>query len=205
MANTAARLARYHETEPSRVRAGTRGSNDLYCLATLKRLTQRAEIAINATSNRGVTYVCVDSISKVHWCCAPGQLHNFTPRGEHIDLIREEIHFYVFNKLERVVRALAHFHQALNPAVHSRLVDARSAGRLVFIHPVGRNTIVGNVFHFLGTNLDFDIYVHTEKSGVQRLVTIGLGHSNIVFKPARHWLIKAVNSAKNPVTVVFGI
>ena len=70
---------------------------------------------------------------------------------------------------------------------------------------MGSNTVVGDVLHFLGADLDFNVHMHAEQRGVQRLVTVGLGHGNVIFEPARQRLVQAVYGAQNTVAVVFGI
>src|SRR5690554_4779847 len=109
----------------------------------------------------------MDGIGKIYRGSPSGQLHDLTPWSKHIDFIWEEIHLYVLNKLQRVIGTLTHLHQAFHPAIHSRLVNAGYAGRLVFVHPVSGNTVVGNVLHFLSADLDFDIHMHAEESGMQ--------------------------------------
>ena len=70
---------------------------------------------------------------------------------------------------------------------------------------MGRNTVVGDVLHFLGADLDFNIHMHAEQSGVQGLIAIGLGHGNVVLETARQRLVEAVYGAEDAIAVVLGV
>ena len=205
MADAAAGLAGYHKAEPGRIGPGARCSNDFYRLAALQRLAQRGQVAVNTTGHRGVADVGMNGVGEIHRRCPAGQFHNPAFGSEHVDFVREQVDLHVFDELHGVVGPLAHFHQPFHPAVHTGLVDVGNAGFLVLVHPVGSNTIVGDVLHFLGTDLDFNVHMHAEQGGVQRLVTIGLGHGNVVFEAPRQWLVQAVNGTQNAVTVVFRV
>ena len=147
----------------------------------------------------------MDGVGEVHRRCPAGQLHDAAFGREHVDFIREQIHFHVFDELHGVIGPLPHFHQPLHPAVHPRLIHAGHAAGLVLVHPVSRDTVVGDVLHLLRPDLDLDVHMHTEQGGVKRLIAIGLGHGNIVLEPARQRLVQAVNGAKDSVAVIFGV
>src|SRR5690554_441858 len=205
VADAAAGLAGYHKAEPGWIGPGARCSNDLYRLAALQGLAQGRQVAVNTTGHRGVANVGMDGVGEIHRRCPAGQLHNPALGSKHVDFVREQVDLHVFDELHGVVGPLAHFHQPFHPAVHTGLVDAGNAGFLVLVHPVGSNTIVGDVLHFLGTDLDFNVHMHAEQRRVQRLVAVRLGHGYVVFETARQGLVQAVYGAQDPVTVVFRI
>ena len=74
------------------------------------------------------------------------------------------------------------------------------------VQKVRRDTGVGHFVHLFGANLHLDGHpVHTHQNGVQRLIAIGLGDGNIIFKLTGHRLVLVVNHPQRPVTGVYAI
>ncbi len=205
MPDTAPGLAGHHETEPGRVGAGAGRSDDFHGLATLQRLAEGTQVAVDSTGYGGVADVRVDGIGKVHRRRPAWQLHDAAFRGENVYLVREQVYLYMLDKLHRVIGPFPHFHQPLHPAVDPVLVGAGHAAGFILVHPVRRNPVIGDMLHLLGTDLDLDIHVHPEQSGVDGLVAIGLGHGYVILEAARKGFVEAVYGTKDPVAVVFGI
>ena len=68
---------------------------------------------------------------------------------------------------------------------------------------MGGDAVFGDVMHFPGANLDFNgLPPRPDNRRVQRLVVIGLGHSDIVFEAVRQGLPQAVDDAQNTVAVL---
>src|SRR3546814_669562 len=66
-----------------------------------------------------------------------------------------------------------------------------------FVRPVRGDAVVGHLFHFTGTDLDFDRYaVHAEQRGVQRLVAVGLGDRDVVLETPWQWFVQIMYSAQ---------
>jgi len=144
----------------------------------------------------------VDGVSKVNRRGTARKLKDLAFGSENINFVREQIDFYMFDKLQRVVCALAHLDKPLNPAIDPTLADLNGGGIIVLIEPVRCNPVVGDLLHFLGADLNLDIHVHAEQGGMQRLVAVRLGHRNVIFEAARQGLIEAVHSAQNAITIV---
>ena len=51
-----------------------------------------------------------------------------------------------------------------------------------FVDPVRSYTVISQLLHIFGSYLNFNIDMHTKQRRMQRLVTIRLGHRNIIFK-----------------------
>ncbi len=147
----------------------------------------------------------MDGIGGIHRGCPPGQLHNVALGRENVNLIREQIHLYAFNKFQGIAGPLLHFQQPLNPFPRPGM---GCVGGPLFrlVKPVGRYAIVGHVLHFPGANLYFNWHaVHAFQDGVKRLVAIGLGDRNVVGELSRHRFVQAVDYAQNAITVVYGV
>jgi len=67
---------------------------------------------------------------------------------------------------------------------------------------VRRDTILGDLVHLLGADLDFQrLAVQADYGGVQRLVQVVLGHSDIVVELARDGPPQAVNDPQHVVAL----
>ena len=74
------------------------------------------------------------------------------------------------------------------------------------IFPMGRDAVLCRVVHLPGA--DLHLKGHTglcDDGGVQRLVHVGLGHGDVVLKPARQRLEHIVDNAQHVVAVLNGI
>ena len=93
-----ARLAGDHKVEPGRVGTRAGRTDDLDRGATLQRLGQRREPAIDPARNAAVAHVGVHRVGEVDCRGAFGQLHDPAFGREDVDLVREQVDFHAFNK-----------------------------------------------------------------------------------------------------------
>ena len=113
-----------------------------------------------------ITNVTVHGIGKIQRTGSLGQLENVSARCKDVHLVGEQVDFDVFNELQRVAGALLHFQQALNPLPRPSVGDTRPCF-LALVEPMGGDTVVGHIFHFVGSDLDFNGHtVHALQHGV---------------------------------------
>ena len=55
---------------------------------------------IDTACNTVITYVGMYGIGKIHRCPSARQLHDLAGRSKYIYFIREQVYFYIFQKLE---------------------------------------------------------------------------------------------------------
>ena len=74
---------------------------------------------------------------------------------------------------------------------------------LGFVDPVSGDAAVGQLFHFSGTDLNFDWHsVHAEQRGMQRLVTVSLRDRDVIFEAPRKGLVQTVHGTKHAIAGV---
>ena len=149
-----------------------------------------------------ITNVTVHGICKIQRTGSLGQLENVSTRRKDVHLIGEQVDLDVLNELQRVAGALLHFQQALNPLPRSGVGNTRPRF-LAFIEPVSGDAVVGHIFHFVGSDLDFNGHaVHALQHGVQRLVTVCLGNGDVVLELSGYRLIEAVHHAQRAIAII---
>ena len=68
---------------------------------------------------------------------------------------------------------------------------------------MGGHTELADLIHLVGTDLDLGwLTIGTNHRRVQRLVEVGFGHGDIVFKPPRHRLPHGVDDSQGLVAVL---
>ena len=73
---------------------------------------------------------------------------------------------------------------------------------LLVIIEAGGQTALGVFMHFFGADLEFnDTFIFSNDGSVERLVTILLRHSDVIFNAARHWHIERVDDAKGKIAI----
>ncbi len=71
-----------------------------------------------------------------------------------------------------------------------------------FIAPVGSDAIFSEVMHFVSTDLYFKRNrTHGHNSGMQRLITVCLGVSDVIIKITRHRVPQAVHHTDGIITI----
>ncbi len=124
----------------------------------------------------------VDFVSEIERRGAERHLARLALGREDDDLGGIERQLEVFEKIQRIFRrAVQRVAYLLEPLVEFILV-LRNRGLLVF--PVCGETPLGDLLHAPGADLHLDPHaVGSHDRGVQRLVTVGLGHRNPVAQP----------------------
>ena len=203
MANMRARLAGDHEVQPGRVWPSARGADNFHRRAAFQGLRQRCQAAVDAAGNAGIADVGVHRVGEVDRRGAFRQLHDAALGREHVDLVREQVDLHALDKFQRVAGALLHFQHAFDPLPRAGVAALGQVFLVGFVQPVRGDAVVGQLFHFAGTDLDLDRYaVHAEQRGVQRLVAVGLGYRDVVLEAAGQGLVQVVHGAQYAVTGV---
>ena len=150
-----------------------------------------------------VAHLCVDAIGKVNGNGALGQVDNISLRGEDKDFVREDIHLHSLEVFLGVRVLLLEVHHLTEPG-HLLIHFAASPDALAsfLVLPVGSHTKLRYLVHGKGANLDFQRIPAGHNRGMQGLVAVGLGHSNIVLETARNGLPHGMDDPQDPVTVL---
>ncbi|MNW64943.1 hypothetical protein D3C74_432740 [compost metagenome] len=119
----------------------------------MQRTAQRIGVSVDPGADAGVTDVGVHRVGEVHRGGAGGQLHDAALRGEHVDLVGEEVGLDPLDEFERAAGALLQLQQALHPALGADLGRGARAVTILLVGPVGGDTLVGHLIHELGTDL----------------------------------------------------
>ncbi len=106
LTNFSARFRADDKVQPGGVGTRARRGNNFDGLTAAKRLRQRIRLAVDTRADAGVADVGMHCIGKIHRRSASGQFDNAPFRGENVNLIREEIGFYAFDKFKRTTGAL---------------------------------------------------------------------------------------------------
>ena len=140
----------------------------------------------------------VDGVGKVDRSCALGQIDHVAPGRKHINLVGKKVGFDVFDKVGGV-RILLAFDQLANPGEGGFLLGALQT---VFIFPVGGDAVFGLGIHLFGADLHLKgDALGADDHGMQALVAVGLGGTDIILEPAGHRLIQIVDQTQDVVAV----
>ncbi|MNC45930.1 hypothetical protein D3C76_1201290 [compost metagenome] len=134
----------------------------------------------------------MDAVSEIQRDRTRGQLDYLSFGCENKHQIGEKIHLQRLHKL-RCVSGLLLKLQNIGEHVHfiaGPEVCRYRLGAVFLIGPVGRDAEFRRFVHFPGADLHLQRFAAgSDHSGVQGLVHVGLGHGDIILKPARHRLV----------------
>ncbi len=172
-----------------------RRRDDLHAVAAFQFRAQWHQFMIDLGGYAAVADVRVHRVGKIHAGSAVRQRHDLALGGEHVDLVRKQVHLEVLEKLDRVAAFRLHLQQALEPLVglHVQFVDLC----VVLVQPVGSHARLRDLVHF--ERADLHLYRRTkgaEKRSVQRLVAVALGDGDVVLELAGNRLVQLVQRAQ---------
>ena len=199
-----------HQGEPVPVRAAARlfGGEDLNDLTGFDLVIQGDNALIHLGADHPVAHLAVDGIGKVDDSGAQGQVDHVPFGGEDEDLLGDQV---ALNGVDQVCDVLAlrlvlqHLANPGQTVIQGGVVciPGRHA-QLIF--PMGRDAVLCRVVHLPGADLHLEGHAGLcDDGGVQRLVHVGLGHGDVVLKPARQGLEHIVDNAQHIVAVLNGI
>ena len=203
-------LCRFNYIQPVPVRAfGVLGSNDLNDVTILDLMIDGNNFIIYPCADHLIADCRVDHICKVNGCGILCQLDNIALRckcihlcGEDVEVLLQRIKVFLI-----VCHVLLPFHDLTQPCqfflISSCCLTAFFVCLAFFVFPMGSDTIFTGTMHFPCSDLHFkDLTLRADQCIMQRLIHIGLGHSDIVFETAGHRCIHGVYDTQNRITVL---
>ena len=197
LTNLVARLASFNKSQP--VTARTKGvgiGDNLHLISRPKFSIEGHHPAVDLGTNGFFPNLGVDFIGKIDRSGIFRKRAHSSIWCEDVNLFCQDIFFHIFNKFFGIAWLVLEFHHLLDP-VHpnSRFLAVDLTLDPFFISPVSRNPILGNLVHFLGSDLELNWPFRTVYSRMDGLVAIGLPVGNIVLKAPRHWLPELMDVA----------
>ena len=129
------------------------------------------------------------------------QVDEVAARREAEHLVLEHLQLGILEEFLGARRLLQDFQQFPQPAV---LRPLGAAGPLLVV-PVGGDTALGHLVHFVGPDLDLDaLALGAEDAGMDRTVAVRLRRADVVLEAPRHHRIGAVDDAENLVDLLDG-
>ena len=187
--------------KPRRIRCRFIAFDDVDHLTVPQFARERRRFTVDLAADSAVAEVGMDLISKVHGSGALGQLNNSAARGENVNAIREDIDLDIFHELQRSTALFLNFQQAVEP-VH-RIALQLVGCVAVAVKPVRCNTVLTDVVHFFGTNLELDHEAAWADNGrMQTLVTVRFRNRHEVFETTRNRFVELMDDAQSSVAVV---
>ena len=114
-------------------------------------------------------------------------------------LILEHLELGILEKFLRVGGMLQNIEQLAQPAILLSL----GLAAVLLVAPVCRDAQLGDLVHLAGTDLHLDaLTLRPDDAGMERAVIVGLGRRDIVFEPARHDRVMAVDDAQRLVALL---
>ena len=183
------------------VAAGTVGGfagHDLHHIAVAQVVIELDDAAVDLGAGHVVAHGGVDGVGKVDGRGAGGQVDDIAVGGEHEHLIGEHVHLQGVDKVLGI-GALLILQQAAHPFVAALVTGALA---VLLVLPVGGHAVLGHLMHLPGA----DLYLEGDAAlahhrGVQTLVHVGLGGSDIVLETTQNGLIQVVYQAQNVIAV----
>ena len=192
-----------HEVQPIQAGMGRLGGDHLDEIAVLEGRCQGAQPIVDPHPLAMVADLGVDPVGEIHGCGALPQAHHIAIGGEHKHLLIEEV---FLDRGEVIAAVLAPviflpIHQLAQPV--EALGIARTGGGPPFlVFPVGGNAVLRHLVHVGGANLHLNGPVAADHRRVQRLVTIGLGQTDVVLEAARDGAEGVMHHRQGPVTTL---
>ena len=111
------------------------------------------------------------------------------------------IHFE-FGMLEEIIR-IGCLVQYFKEFSHPTEFSTRSNVGSLFVMPMGCHAILGNLVHFLGTDLNFNsMTVRSDNGRVQGFIAIGFWRADKVFDSAGNDVVGGMNDAEGPIALL---
>ena len=197
LTNLVTRLASFNKGQPITARTKRIGIGDnLHLVSRPKFGIKRHHPAIDLGTNRFFPNLGVDFIGKIDRSRILWKGTDSPIWGKDINLFSQIVFLDRIDKFLGIIRLVLEFHHLLDP-VHpnSRFLAVDLTLDTFFIGPVSRNPILGNLVHFLGSDLELNWPFRTVYSRMDGLIAICLPVGNIVLKTPRHWLPELMDVA----------
>ena len=201
MLNATAGLGGLDQLQPVAAGLTVLVGNNFHHVPAFERRGQGRKLAVDLGSHAMGPHVAVDKEGKIQGRGAFGQLLHFSGGGKDVDFLFKEIETQRLHELARVRLLALALQQVAQPLELGHVLHGQSMVALL-VHPVRGHAVFGQIVHFFGADLDFHpLALGADDRAVEALVSVGLGHGNIVFKAARHGLPQGVHQAEHGIAV----
>ena len=164
---------------------------------------QRHHLAVDLRADAAVADLRVDLVREVQRRRAAGERLHLALRGEHEDLVLEQVDLQGLHELLGVLRVLLPVEHRAQP-LELRLALGDAAAGLV--GPVRGDAELRAVVHLARADLDLQREsLGPDDRRVQRLVHVELGHRDEVLEAPGERLPQRVDDAHGPVAVLHGV
>ena len=177
---------------------GVFGSNNIHDFTAVQLTVDGNDSSVDLGSGHPVADGRVDGVCKVNGGSTLGQVDHVAPGRKHINLVGKEVGFDIFDKVGGIGILLT-FDQLTHPGEGSFLLGALQA---VFILPVGSDAVFGLGIHLLRADLHLKgDALSTDDHGMQTLVAVGLGGTDIVLETTGNGLIQVMDQTQHVIAV----
>ena len=207
LTNLVARLAGLDHVEPVTARSKGVGVGDNFNLIPCLELgCQWNHATIDLGTRRFFTDLGMDFIGKVNrsWIFWKGT--DSTIWGKDVNLLCQIVFLNWINKFLGIISLVLELHHLLDP-VHpnSWFLAVNLPLNAFLISPVSRNPVLSNLVHGFSSNLKLNRSFWPIDSRMDRLVTISLAISDIVFETTRHGFPKLMHITQHGINITLGI
>ncbi len=161
------------------------GRHDLDDVAVLQPVVQGHQPVVDLGPDRAVTDIGVDPIGEIERCRASRQVLDVAFRGEHEDLVLEDVELDALHELGRIRfgHVALPVHELAQPG---QLGVVLAVGlRAFLVSPVRGDPDLAHLVHLVGPDLDLEgLAVEGDDRRMERLVQIVLGDRDVVVELA---------------------
>ena len=203
-------LSGFYHRQPVPVGAfGVLGCDDLNNVPILDLIVDGNDLIIYPCTDHFIADRRVDHIGKVDGCGILRQLDDIPLRSKSIHLCGENVE--VLLQGIQIFFIICHvtlpFHDLTQPCQFFFFLLGSLGTFIVclafFIFPMGSDTVFTGTMHFPCSDLHLkDLPMGADQRVMQRLIHIGLGHSDIVFEAAGHRGIHGMHDPQNRIAVL---
>ena len=145
-----------------------------------RAVPERDDAAVDLRSHARVSDVGVDGVGEVDRSRVARQHDHLAARREAVDLLRIQLHLERGHEFPGVPHLPLPLHELAQPG--DALIVRAGALVALLVLPVGGDSFLGDVMHFLGPDLHLEgMTAGADDGSVQRLVQIGAGNRDEVF------------------------
>ncbi len=173
------------------------GRDDLDDVAVLQPVVERDQPVVDLRPDAAVTDVGVDPVGEVERRRAGRQVLDVALRGEHEDLVLEDVELDPLDELGRVGDLALPVHQLAEPGQLGVVLAIGPAALLVA--PVGGDAHLADLVHGVGPDLDLEgLALGRDDRRVEALVEVVLGDRDVVVELGRGSVARSSGRRRAP-------
>lgn len=192
--------------EPAGVGFGVFGGNNFDDVALVEFCVEADHFAVNFGAGATGADFAVEAVGEIERHGAFGEIDNVASWGIDEDFIGEEVEFELFGvDFFALAEFGGGFLEIFDPEEVARKgADAAfGVGRgefLLVVKEGGGETAFGVIVHFVGADLELDdLAVGGDNGGMEGLVSVLLGHGDVIFDAAWHGFEEGMDDAEDEV------